>query len=309
MKNFWNDLKKSFSEDINFRLLLGLQFALIPTVSVIFGILLHYLVLRVTLTTLMSFENIRSFVVEDIFVLFIEESIVEIMPHFFLLFCTLIIVGVLLGRIVLRPFKLIGDYCEAKLDGKEISYDPEFLANLKLLSSFTDWFFNSINIMVETGKIIDIKIPEKYKRIHQPVFESSFYLYNLSIILITSTLTALLIFYTNLQIYSGVLDVITEFYASKPEIKTFIYNLQDIFSLISILTIVFNIFTYLMFFYYLYGKISIPAFGIFATMRSFISGRYSSRVHLIGYPYVRNHTRTLNKYLDELEKNYIAKDN
>ena len=75
------------------------------------------------------------------------------------------------------------------------------------------------------------------------------------------------------------------------------------------MTIVFNIFTYLIFFYYLYGKVSIPAFGIFATMRSFISGRYASRVHLIGYPYIRNYTRTLNKYLDDLEKNYITKDN
>lgn len=307
--NMWTYFKKTFSEDINFRLTLGLQFALIPTLSVIFAITLHYLALRVILATVMSFENARSFVVEDVFFLFVEKSIIDIMPAFFVLFCVLFISGMLIGKIILRPFKIIGDYCEAKISGQDISYDPEFLANLKLLSTFSEWFFNAINIMAESGHLKDVKIPEKYKRIHKPVFETSFYIYNLTIIVITSTITALLIFYTNQEVYDGVLEVVTEFYVNKVEIKNFIYNLHDIFYLISVLTIFFNIASYFIFFYYLYGKISTPAFGIFATMRSFISGRYSTRVHLIGYPYIRNHTRILNKYLDVLEKKYTTKDN
>ena len=51
----------------------------------------------------------------------------------------------------------------------------------------------------------------------------------------------------------------------------------------------------------LYNKVSGAAFAYFATMRSFMKGKFSSRVHLIGYSYVRNYGRDLNRYLKFLE--------
>jgi hypothetical protein len=55
---------------------------------------------------------------------------------------------------------------------------------------------------------------------------------------------------------------------------------------------------------HLYGQVSGAAFGIFATMRSFIKGNFKNRVHLVGYSHLRESTRALNKYLDWIEKNF-----
>ena len=64
-----------------------------------------------------------------------------------------------------------------------------------------------------------------------------------------------------------------------------------------------------MFFYTLlsfnmYSCVSGPAFGIFSTMRSFIKGNHSARVHLIGYGFLRDHCRTMNKYLDHVQRKF-----
>ncbi len=317
-KNFkqkFDTFKDMFKDEhALFRVSVGLKFALIPTLSLLFAILLNYIILRVTISTLMSFDNVRDFVIVDILYLFIEKSVVDIIPWFILLFWVLLILGMFLANVIMRPFRIIGDYCDQKLKGENVSYDPEFVTNLKLLSSFSEWFFNTIDVMNEVGEIKEVRIPEKYKRIHQPVFETSFFLYTSLIVLIATVLTGVLALYANFEVFNGVVEVVREFFVNKSELKAFLTQLNEIFSLISVFIVIFNILAYLFFCFYLYSRISTPAFGFFATMRSFISGRYSNRVHLIGYPFVRKYTRSLNKYLDELERSTIlskknAKDN
>ena len=71
-----------------------------------------------------------------------------------------------------------------------------------------------------------------------------------------------------------------------------------------ILSIVLVAFSYLALGFHLYDKVSGAAFGIFSTMRSFMKGNYFSRVHLVGYAYIRDYTRKLNKYLDHIQNNF-----
>ena len=52
----------------------------------------------------------------------------------------------------------------------------------------------------------------------------------------------------------------------------------------------------------LYSKVSVPAFGVFATMRGFLRGNIKARVHLLGNYYLRHETKEINKFLSELEK-------
>jgi hypothetical protein len=56
--------------------------------------------------------------------------------------------------------------------------------------------------------------------------------------------------------------------------------------------------------FHLYEKVSGAAFGIFSTMRSFMKGNRFSRVHLVGYAYIRDYTRKFNKYLDYMQNNF-----
>ena len=76
---------------------------------------------------------------------------------------------------------------------------------------------------------------------------------------------------------------------------------------IVVLTMVLIAVSYTMLGFHLYAKVSGAAFAIFSTMRSYMKGNYSSRVHLVGYSYLRDYTRKLNKYLDYVQ-NYFAKD-
>jgi len=52
----------------------------------------------------------------------------------------------------------------------------------------------------------------------------------------------------------------------------------------------------------LYSKISSPSFGVVSTFRSFLKGNFSARVHLIGYGFLRHYCRTVNKYLDHIQR-------
>jgi hypothetical protein len=70
------------------------------------------------------------------------------------------------------------------------------------------------------------------------------------------------------------------------------------------LTIALISFSYILLGLHLYSKVSGAAFGIFSTMRSFMKGNYSSRVHLVGFAHIREYTRKLNKYLDYIQNNF-----
>jgi signal transduction histidine kinase len=84
------------------------------------------------------------------------------------------------------------------------------------------------------------------------------------------------------------------------------YFTQQMFILdeIVIMTVTLIVLCYTLLGLHLYAKVSGAAFGIFSTMRAFMKGNYSSRVHLVGFSYVREYTRKLNKYLDYIQNNF-----
>lgn len=296
-------------EHAKFRLTIGLQFAAIPFVAILLSILLNYIVLKVTTSVLSSFSSDRSFIAQDLLFLFAQNSLVEIIPWIILSTLILIIIGIFLANTMIRPFRIIGDYCQRQVEDKKCSYNPEFIAELKLLSLFSEWFFHTISVLKETGQLKKIEVPGKYKRIHKPVFESNFFIHNFLIIIITTLITAILIHTGNAKLFDGVVDVIKEIYPHERHARAYVASISEVVNIISNLVIGLNVLIYFIFSFYLYSKVSVPAFGVFATMRSFISGRYSARVHLIGYAYIRNYTRSLNKYLDHVEKEFASKDN
>jgi hypothetical protein len=64
---------------------------------------------------------------------------------------------------------------------------------------------------------------------------------------------------------------------------------------------------YLFLAFHLYNKVAGAAFGFFTTMRSFMKGAFHNRVHLLGFNHVRPYSRSFNKFLDYLQKNYDLK--
>lgn len=305
LKDIKSELSKN--DQVRFRLSLGFKFAIIPTISIFFTIFINYVVLQVSVLALNSYQSDIGVLTKDILGLYFQKSLVNILPLMFVAFIVLYFLGMIMANIMIRPFRVIGYYCESKTEGKEVSYDPDFLTDLKLLSSFSEWFFNTITILKDSGTLRSVSIPEKYKKIHRPVFESSFFLHNFLIVVITCLITAILIHYGNSELYSGIEEVVKELFSKEKDMMKFLTELGLVLNLVSNFCILINIICYLLFVFYQYSLVSTPAFGIFATMRSFISGRYSARVHIIGFPYVRKYTRKLNKYLDQVERDYSQK--
>ncbi len=290
LKNILKDQDRA-----KFRILTGLKFAIIPILSLLFLLILSYVILAVSLAAMDTFHVDKSFILHDLVKSFISHTIVSMLPWVSGMFVILFIIGLFIGSLMLRPFKNIAEYCENRLNGIEESYDPLFSTDLKLLNSFAEWFF----LMVEDSSRFNQEIPVKFRGIHKPVFEKNFFLYNFLIIIIVTILTAITIHYLSLEMFEDIVEVVNEVFSTKNQVTVFTSSLYRIFFNISNLSIAFNVVLYMAFMFHIYSKVSTPAFGIFATMRSFIMGKRESRVHLIGYTYIRSYTRTLNKYLDQ----------
>ncbi|MFP5385134.1 MAG: hypothetical protein ACLGHN_03595, partial [Bacteriovoracia bacterium] len=104
-------------------------------------------------------------------------------------------------------------------------------------------------------------------------------------------------------IYESMIELATKTLPDQRGVSRFFREQMFVFDDTVLLTIVLISFCYILLGFHLYSKVSGAAFGIFSTMRAFMKGNYSSRVHLVGFAYVREYTRKLNKYLDYIENN------
>jgi hypothetical protein len=203
---------------------------------------------------------------------------------------------------MMRPFEEIGRYCDNAINSRNSVYDPDFFSDLKLLTRFSEFFFIETARMISNGSMSTIEVPKKFMRIHTPVFEGSFFIQFLSILMITSIYVGVAIHMAVVGIYEGMVKLSLESLRYDKTIIYFLEEQKDILIQISIVALVLHLCLYLTLSINLYSKVSAPAFGIFATMRAFIKGNRTARVHLIGYYYVRTYCRSLNQYLNNLER-------
>ena len=79
---------------------------------------------------------------EEAYYEYILTALLDLIPYIGLFCVFLVFTGIYISDILLRPFKLIGDYCEKVLKGEpNVIYDPEFFTDLKLLAEFSEYFF------------------------------------------------------------------------------------------------------------------------------------------------------------------------
>ncbi len=306
-------LKKTLSQVYNddesrFRLLTTIKICLIPliTILIMFGLLLVILRLDLLFFEAHGLSNIDS--LAETFYDYILQNVLQTLPFMGLFFVILIFIGVYIANLFLRPFRLISDYCEKAIKDGTASYDPDFFTDLKLLTRFSEYFFNYMENGVKEGSIRKTTVPTKYTKIHSPVFEKDFFIQFSFLIVLTSIVVGVSLNLAAVEIHEGLISLAHEILKPTSVVKHFLEEqarlLQDVLLFVTSLHVI----LYLALAIHLYAKISAPAFGIFATMRSFIKGNYSSRVHLIGNYFLRPHCRVINKYLDYLQKNYVVKD-
>ncbi len=298
------DPKRLFkAEDSRFILSVGLKVSGISFVISLFIYYLLYLFMRLNYAFFKAngFPELEG---GNPFYSYVIGEAMETLPALFAFHVCLFFIGTYIGWLILRPFRSIGEYSEKVLDNLNTVYKVEDFSTYKLLTRFSEFFFEYLRESRKKGEIISNSIPPQFSRIHRPVQDKVFLLHFGLLLVIISISSAYFIIEMSSAIYYSMVDLATKTLANQIIASKFFSTQMFVLDELVYLTIFFVVVFYTLLGFHLYSKVSGAAFGIFSTMRSFMKGDYGSRVHLVGYAYLREHTRKLNKYLDYVEKNF-----
>ncbi len=286
-----------------FKIGMGLKFLGVSVICTVSVLLFTYLLIRIDLIFFVAHGFPGALDFKEAFIEFIYSSLFDEISWIILTGFFVFGLGYYLSGIMIRPFKVIGQYCEDKISEKKNFYSPDFFSDLKLLTSFSVFFFTKVDEAALLGKLKQVEIPPHFTRIHKPNFERNFFFNYLFIIAIFALMSSLGIIALNLEFRDQVSDLARRFLADNKQ-ATYFLDEQFIIADIAVYFFVsLHLFLYFLLGVHMYSKVATPAFAVFATMRSFLKGNHHNRVHLIGYYYLRGDCRKINKYLDHVQKN------
>ena len=161
VKSSLNQFSKD--EEARFRLMTGLKLALLQVAAFVILVVSFYYLISLDLVFFKAFglNNFEGF--QNTFYEFILCRVLVLMPIFFGVFILAFVIGIYLGHLLLRPFRLIGEYCESRaLEKTEASYDPGFLTDLKLLTRFSEYFFSLMDHAIENKNYLTIRFQKSF---------------------------------------------------------------------------------------------------------------------------------------------------
>jgi len=299
-------LNRYEDDEFMFKLGTGLKFLTISLCFMLSVLLFSYLLIKINLIYFVAHGYPGASEFQEAFFDFVYSSLIDEVPYVVVAMAFIFFLGFYLSSIMIRPFKVIGKYCEERLNNTTHYYSPDYFSDLKLLTSFSVFFFSKIDEAKTRGKLEKVEVPLDYTRIHRPVFEKNFFFNYLFIIAIFGLLTSVGIFVLN-NIVREQMFILSQKFLTTNMIGNkgmrFFVEEQFLVANIAVYFFIFlHVLMYCLFGVHLYGKVSGPAFAVFATMRSFLKGNYHNRVHLIGFSYLRDDCRRINKYLDQVQK-------
>lgn len=297
------EIKRVFStEDSRFIVSVGLKISLIS-----FGITLivHWFLFQIMRLNYAFFSahGFPQFTEGSPFYELIIGEVIDNIPLLCLFHVFLFFIGSYAGWLILRPFRIIGEYCEAVLGNPNAIYRVEEFSTYGLLTRFSEFFFEYLRESRKRNEIISNSIPPQYSKIHKPVFDRIFMLHFGILLVIISISSAVFIIANSSSVFMSMVELATKTLSDQKSVSRYFSEQMFILDDIIFLTVALISFSYVLLGFHLYSKVSGAAFGIFSTMRAFMKGNYSSRVHLVGYAYLRDYTRKLNKYLDYIQNN------
>lgn len=290
-------------EEQMFKIGMGLKFLGVSVICTFSVLLFTYLLIRIDLIFFVAHGFPGALDFKEAFVEFIYSSLLDEVVWIILTGFFVFALGYYLSGIMIRPFKVIGQYCDDKISDKKNFYSPDFFSDLKLLTSFSVFFFTKVDEAALLGKLKQVEIPPHFTRIHKPNFERNFFFNYLFIIAIFALMSSLGIIALNLEFREQVSDLARRFLADNKQASYFLDEQFIIADIAVYFFVSLHLFLYFLLGVHMYSKVATPAFAVFATMRSFLKGNHHNRVHLIGYYYLRGDCRKINKYLDHVQKN------
>lgn len=284
-----------------FRLVTTWKILFTTVTSAVVLLLLLWLVLEVDFLFFNSFDLNGQVEFKNTFYDYISNKVSDVIPYVALFFILIIALGFYTSNLMLRPFKQISGFCQKfGEDPQNAQYDPDFFSDLKLLTRFSEFFF--VRVKDLTSGQAPATIPDRYKKFHTPIFEAGFFFQSSFFIFIIAVISFVGSHRILLDVHESLLSLAGHTLKSEKEILNFLAAQAEIFNSITWIVLAIHIILNIFLVFNLYSLVSMPAFGIFATMRSFLRGNYKARVHLIGHYYLRPETKHINQFLSELEK-------
>lgn len=302
-----NKLRKAFSTDESrFIISVGLK---VSGISFGISLFIYYFLFQVMRLNYAFFRahGFPEFAEESPFFDFVTQEALENLPIMFLFHICLFFIGTYIGWLIMRPFRTIGEYCDEIVESPQAIYKVDDFSTYKLLTRFSEFFFEYLRESRKKGEILSNSIPPQFSRIHKPVLDKIFMLHFGLLLVIISISSAVFIIENATSIFNAMVELGDKTLKDYSTMGKFFSEQEFILNELVFLTVSLIVVFYVMLGFHLYSKVSGAAFGIFSTMRAFMKGNYSSRVHLVGYAYIRDHTRKLNKYLDFIQNN-LSKD-
>lgn len=301
--NPMSEIKRVFkAEDSRFIVAVGLKVAGISLGITFFVYWFLYQILQLNFAFFKS-HGFPEFNEGSPFLDIIVQEAMENFPILFAFHVFLFFIGTYVGWLILRPFRTLGEYTEEALTNPNAIYRVEEFSTYNLLTRFAEFFFEYLRESRKRNVIISNSIPPQFSKIHKPVFDKIFMLHFGLLLIIISICSAVFIIENSSTVFESMVDLARKTLPAQKGISEFFISQLYIIDEIVFLTVFSITVSYIFLGLHLYGKVSGAAFGIFSTMRSFMRGNHSSRVHLVGFAYLREYTRKLNKYLDYIENN------
>jgi hypothetical protein len=290
-------------EDTRFMIFVGLKVAGISLMITLFMNFFLYEVMRLNLAFFKAngFPNLED---DSAFFDYIAGGAIDNLPFIFVFHIFLFFIGVYVGWIILRPFRVMGDYALSTIENPHAIYKTDEFSTYKLLTRFSEFFFEYLRECRKRGELSVNSIPPQYARIHQPVLDKVFMLHFGLLLTIISISSAVFINENTGLVFQKMIELAAKTLHNPRVVRLYFQDQYFLLDDLVILTIILITTLYTALGFHLYNKVSGAAFGIFSTMRAFMKGNHFNRVHLVGYGYLREHTRKLNKYLDFMENNY-----
>ncbi len=296
-------LNKVFkTEDTKFIMLTGLKVSSISLCINIFVYICIFEIMRLNYAFFRT-HGFPDFQDESVFYDYIMVEAVSTLPILFVFHVFLFFIGTYVGWLILRPFRMIGEYCEEAIGNPNAIYRVDEFSTYKLLIRFSEFFFEYIRESRKRGEIFTNSIPPQFSKIHRPVADKVFMLHFGLLLVIIAISSSIFIIENASGIFQNLVELASKTLSNSEQANKFFSYQMFILNDIIVLTIILITGFYLGLGLHLYGKVSGAAFGIFSTMRSFMKGNYFSRVHLLGFAHIRDNTRKINKYLDYVQNN------
>jgi len=292
------------SDESKFRLVTSLKITSLPIITSFFMGFTIWLFANMDLIFFQANGYLQVKELREAYFDFLFGELSIVLLYFGIFSIILFFVGNYIAGLLIRPFKILGEYCEKCTNGEVASYNPDLFSDLKLLTRFSEFFFQRIDISISENRWISCEIPETFTKIHKPIFEKVFFFHFCLFLSILCLISSLCIYILTVEIHSSIIELAINTLEQNSSINYFLQQQTELFNAVFTISVGILIFLYVVLVFNLYNKVSGAAFGVFSTMRAFIKGNKSARVHLIGYSYVRPFCRALNKYLDQIERKF-----